>query len=209
MADRPVLYGFDGSTYVRTVRMTLRDKGIDYDQMPVNVLAGEPRQPAHLERHPFGKVPVLDIDGLRIRETSAICRYIEDTHPEPALTPADPKARAVMNEAISLIDNYGYDALIGACGYHLFPDLIGGKDDAAHANAIENAETLLTLLMANKGDAPWLAGDEPSLADYFLGPIVFYTALTPDAERLLAHLGGWWPAMQAHGSFRATEPDLG
>ncbi len=67
MANKPTLYGFDGSTYVRTVRMVLADKGIDYDQVPVNVLAGEPRQPEHLVRHPFGKVPVMDIDGLRIR----------------------------------------------------------------------------------------------------------------------------------------------
>ena len=55
-----VLYGFDGSTYVRTVRMLLAEKGAHYEQVPVNVLNGEPRQPEHIARHPFGKVPVLD-----------------------------------------------------------------------------------------------------------------------------------------------------
>jgi glutathione S-transferase len=68
MTQEPKLYGFDGSTYVRTVKMVLRDKGIDYEQEQINVLEGEPRQPEHLARHPFGKVPVLDIDGIRIRE---------------------------------------------------------------------------------------------------------------------------------------------
>ena len=53
------LYGFDGSTYVRTVRMLLAEKGAQYDQVPVHVLKGEPRQPEHLARHPFGKVPVV------------------------------------------------------------------------------------------------------------------------------------------------------
>ena len=48
MSDKPILYGFDGSTYVRTVRIVLLEKGVDYDQVPVNVLAGEPRQPEHL-----------------------------------------------------------------------------------------------------------------------------------------------------------------
>src|SRR5580693_5242630 len=66
------LYGFDGSTYVRTVRMPLAEKGAQYDQVPVHVLKGEPRQPEHLARHPFGKVPVVDHDGFRILETSAI-----------------------------------------------------------------------------------------------------------------------------------------
>ena len=40
-----VLYGFDGSTYVRTVRMLLAEKGAHYLQVPVNVLKGEPRRP--------------------------------------------------------------------------------------------------------------------------------------------------------------------
>ena len=42
MTDKPILYGFDGSTYVRTVRMVLHEKGAEYDQVPVHVLNGEP-----------------------------------------------------------------------------------------------------------------------------------------------------------------------
>jgi glutathione S-transferase len=58
-----VLYGFAGSKYVRTIRMLLAEKGVQYEQVPVNVLRGEPRQPEQMARHPFGKVPVLDHDG--------------------------------------------------------------------------------------------------------------------------------------------------
>ena len=61
------LWGFDGSTYVRTVKMVLAEKGVtDFKQVPLNVLKGEPKTPEHRERHPFGKVPVLDHDGARI-----------------------------------------------------------------------------------------------------------------------------------------------
>ncbi|MEM6850060.1 MAG: glutathione S-transferase N-terminal domain-containing protein, partial [Pseudomonadota bacterium] len=71
---RITLWGFSGSTYVRTVRMVLHDKGVtDYDQVPINVLQGEPRTVEHLQRHPFGKVPVVDVDGFRVLETRAIC----------------------------------------------------------------------------------------------------------------------------------------
>lgn len=211
MSDKPTLYGFDGSTYVRTVRMVLADKGIDYDQVPVNVLAGEPRQPEHLARHPFGKVPVLDIDGLRIRETDAICRYLEDIAPDPALMPADAKGRARMNEAIGLIDSYGYGALIAVAGYHLFPDFIGGQDEDARKQALANARTLLKLLMENRDGDTWLAGNAPTLADYLLGPIMFYVSLTPDADEVMGVPGvqDWWAAMSAHDTFRRTEPDLG
>ena len=211
MADRPTLYGFDGSTYVRTVRMVLADKGIEYDQVPVNVLAGEPREPEHLARHPFGKVPVLDIDGLRIRETDAIARYIDDVHPTPQLVPDDPRDRARMTEAIGLINSYGYGALLTVIAYHLFPDFVGGKDEQARNTALENSEKLLTLLMENKGDHPWLAGPHPTLADYLLAPIMFYVSLTPDADRLFSRPGvaEWWEKMQRVESFRQTEPDLG
>mgnify|MGYP006282462289 CR=1 FL=1 len=211
MSDKPVLYGFDGSTYVRTVRMVARDKGVDYDQVPLNVLEGEPRQAEHLKRHPFGKVPVLDIDGIRIRETDAICRYLEATRPEPALVPDDPKARARMNEAISVVNAYGYPALVGVAGYHLFPDFIGGQDAAALAKAKEGSVTALNLLMGLRGSDPWIAGADPSLADYFLGPIIFYLSLTPEMDEMkgVEGLTDWWAGMSALPTFKATEPDLG
>lgn len=211
MSNKPTLYGFDGSTYVRTVRMVMADKGADYDQVQVNVLAGEPRQPEHLARHPFGKVPVLDIDGMRIRETDAICRYLDETLPGPSLVPTNAKDRARMTEAIGLINSYGYGALVGVAGYHLFPDFIGGKNEEARTTSLENSEKLLKLLMEIKGDSSWLAGDKPTLADYFLGPIMFYVALTPDADRLLSIPGvsDWWQGMNGIESFKVTEPDLG
>ncbi|MEQ8354252.1 MAG: glutathione S-transferase family protein [Kiloniellaceae bacterium] len=211
MPDKPILYGFDGSTYVRTVRMVLADKGADYDQVHVNVLEGEPRQPEHLARHPFGKVPVLDINGRRIRETDAICRYLDEVLPGPSLIPDNAEDRARMSEAIGHINSYGYGALIGIAGYHLFPDFIGGQNEDARAACLENSLKLLKLLMEIRGDSAWLAGDKPSLADYFLGPILFYISLTPDADKLLTLPGvsEWWSAMNDIENFKATEPDLG
>ncbi len=86
-----VLWGFDGSTYVRTVTMLLAGKGVtQFKQTPLNVLEAEPKQPEHLKRHPFGKVPVLDHDGMRILETSAITRYLNDVLPGKSLVPAPP-----------------------------------------------------------------------------------------------------------------------
>jgi glutathione S-transferase len=208
MSGKPVLYGFDGSTYVRTVRMVLDDKGADYDQVPVNVLAGEPKQPEHLARHPFGKVPVLDIDGMRLRETLAICRYLDEALGGPSLTPDNPKDRARMMQEIGLIDSYGYGALVGLAGYHLFPDFIGGQNDDARLQCLEDSKKLLKLLMEIKGDSKWLAGDKPTLADYFLAPILFYVSLTPEKDEIMsiAGVGDWWQAINEVESFTKTEP---
>src|ERR1700690_3192683 len=122
------LWGFDGSSYVRTVKMVLAEKGVtEFKQVPLNVLKGEPKTPDHLERHPFAKVPVLDHDGMRILETSAIARYLNDAPPGKSLTPPTPKDRARMDMITGMVDSFGYGSLLGrVVAYHLFPDFVGG-----------------------------------------------------------------------------------
>ena len=92
-----VLWGFDGSTYVRTVKMVLAEKGVtEFKQVPLNVLEGDPKTPEHRERHPFGKVPVLDHDGIAHSGNAAIARYLNDVLPGKSLIPSTPKDRARM-----------------------------------------------------------------------------------------------------------------
>ena len=156
-----VLWGFDGSSYVRTVKMVLAEKGVtQYKQVPLNVLKGDPKTPEHRERHPFGKVPVLDHDGVRILETTAIARYLNDVLPGKSLIPSTPKDRARMDMVIGLINSYGYGALTGGvAAYHLFPDFVGGKNDAMRENGLENGRKMIELAMKTKGSSPFIAGD--------------------------------------------------
>ncbi len=210
--SKMTLWGFDGSTYVRTVKMLLAEKQFtDFEQVPLNVLTGEPRQPEHLARHPFGKVPVLDHDGLRILETAAIARYLNDTLPGPSLLPSTPQARARMDMVVGVVDSYGYGALVGGvAAYHLFPDFVGGKNDAMHAAGLDTGRKVIALAMQTRGSSDFIAG-ELSLADLFLAPVVFYASLTPDMPALL-EIGGfadWWTRIQALPSFQATQPKLG
>jgi glutathione S-transferase len=202
-----VLYGFDGSTYVRTVRMLLAEKGAHYEQVPVNVLKGEPRQPEHVARHPFGKVPVLDHDGFRIIETGAIAPYLDEVLPGPSFTPDSSKDRARMRMAMGIVDSYGYGALIAVAGYHLFPDFIGGADEEARQHAIAGSRRVLQELMKLRGDSSFIAGERPSLGDFYVAPICFLVSLTPDANELFAvdGLAGWWEQIQAMPSYQATE----
>ncbi|MDX1402392.1 MAG: glutathione S-transferase family protein, partial [Kiloniellales bacterium] len=195
---KPTLYGFDGSTYVRTVRMVLAEKGAEYDQVPVNVLEGEPRQAEHLARHPFGKVPVLDHDGLRLLETSAIAPYLDEVLPGESCTPDNAQDRARMRMVMGIVDSYGYPALVGVAGYHLFPDFIGGKNDDARAEAMKSSKLVLKEIMKVRGNDPFIAGDRQSIADFYLAPICFYVSLTPDAEELFATPGfsDWWDRIQ-------------
>jgi glutathione S-transferase len=207
-----VLWGFDGSTYVRTVKMVLAEKGVtDFKQVPLNVLAGDPQTSEHRQRHPFGKVPVLDHDGIRILETSAIARYLNDVLPGKSLIPATPRDRARMDMIVGIVDSYGYGALVGGvAAYHLFPDFVGGKNEAMHAGGLENGRKVIELAMKTKGYSPFIAG-ELSLADLYLAPIAFYVSLTPDKDALFSISGfaDWWARVQELPSFKATQPKLG
>ncbi len=205
------LYGFDGSTYVRTVRMVLAEKQAPYDQVPVDVLKGEPRQPEHLARHPFGKVPVVDHEGFRIIETSAIAPYLDEVLPGPSLTPDSPKDRARMRMAMGMVDSYGYGALIGVAGYHLFPDFIGGPNEDARRQGIDTGKRVLREIMKLRGNDTFIAGPRMSIADLYLAPICFYVSLTPDANEVFAVDGfaPWWERMQTVPSFQSTAPQLG
>ncbi len=206
------LWGFDGSTYVRTVKMVLAEKGVShFKQIPLDVLKGEPKAAEHLQRHPFGKVPVLDHDGMRIVETSAIVRYLNDVLPGPSLVPPNPKDRARMDMIIGIIDSYGYGSLLaGVAGYHLFPDFVGGKNEAARRAGIEGGRKVIQLAMQSRGSSRFIAG-ALSLADLYLAPIIFYVSLTPDkgATFDVAGFAEWWSAIQELPSYRQTQPDLG
>lgn len=206
------LWGFDGSTYVRTVKMLLAEKGVtDFRQVPLNVLEGEPKSPEHLQRHPFGKVPVLDHDGLRILETAAIVRYLNDVLSGPSLVPGTPRDRARMDMVVGLVDSYGYGALVGGvAAYHLFPGFVGGQNDAARQAGIETGRKVIEFAMQTRGASPFIAG-ELSLADLFLAPVLSYVMMTPDAAAATDVPGysEWWDRVQALPSYKETQPNFG
>lgn len=203
------LWGFDGSTYVRSVKMLLAEKGAkDFEQVQVDVLKGEPRKPDHLKRHPFGKVPVLDHDGMRILETSAIMRYLNDVLPGKSLVPGTPKDRARMDMIVGLIDSYGYGALVGGvAAYHLFPDFVGGKNEKMRGDGLATGRKVLELTMATRGKSPFIAGDL-SIADLFLAPIIAYVSMTPDKDKLFDVEGfaDWWSKIEKLPSYQSTQP---
>jgi glutathione S-transferase len=203
------LWGFDGSTYVRTVKMLLAEKGVTaFRQVPLNVLKGEPRSEEHRQRHPFGKVPVLDFDGVRVLETAAIARFLNDKLPGTSLIPANAEDRARMDMVIGIIDSYGYGALLGGvAAYHLFPDFVGGRNDAARQQGLETGRTVIDFIMKTRGSSPFIAG-ALSLADLYLAPVIAYVAMTPDKDALFDAEGfsAWWDRAQALPSFTATAP---
>ncbi|WP_353640963.1 glutathione S-transferase N-terminal domain-containing protein [Mesorhizobium sp. WSM2239] len=82
--SRPVAYGADYSAYVRIVRLALHEKQVAYYLIPVDVFAEGGPRPGTLDHHPFGRIPAFEHDWLRLYETMANARHIDEAFGCPA-----------------------------------------------------------------------------------------------------------------------------
>src|ERR1700675_3908556 len=79
----------------RIVRMFMAEKAIEMPKPPVDLPGGENRQAEHLKRNPHGQMPTLELDdGSYLSEITAICEYLEEKNPKPAMIGSTPEERA-------------------------------------------------------------------------------------------------------------------
>jgi len=207
------LLGPDISAYVRIARIACVEKGITHELNNDHISGVEDlRSDAHLAYHPFGRIPVLLHDGFTLFETSAICRYIDDTFDGPALVPSERRQVALMEQWISAYNDYVNPALIRDHVLHYaFPK---GPDGTPDRQAIDErlpkAREVLKILNTALDEGPYYLGETPTIADFFLLPAVDYLATTPEGPDLLAaapNVTGFRDAFTARASYAATLPE--
>lgn len=83
----------------RRVRVFLAEKGVAYDTIEVSIAASAHQTAEFRQKNPIALLPVLELpDGKVLRESMAICRYIEELHPEPNLFGVDAWERAQIEQ---------------------------------------------------------------------------------------------------------------
>ena len=90
------LYHGVTSTCSKRVRITLAEKGVDWESVHLNLAKRENLDPEYLKLNPNGVVPTLVHDGRVLCESNFIIEYLDDVFPDPPLRPADPYERARM-----------------------------------------------------------------------------------------------------------------
>ena len=208
--SKPTLYGPAFSTYVRSARLALEEKGVDYDLVEIDFLQG-PMPAEQIERHPFARVPAFEHDGFQLYETTAICRYVDEAFDGPSLQPGNVQERARMNQIISILDNYTYPCTVGQLVIQrlVMPMLGNDPDEAAIAAALPEIDTCMTTIAALRGNNTFLAGNQLSLADLHFAPIYDYFKNTPESGPILDKtpgLGDWWNEMSGRASLQKTPP---
>jgi glutathione S-transferase len=199
------LFGHPLSSCTRKVLFTAAEKGAPLEVTMVDLMVGAHKQPAHLARHPFGVVPVLDDDGFLVYESRAIARYLDARLPGPALTPPSARDRARMDQWMSVDASY-----IAPHTRALAVQRILRKharqpiDEAAVADAEAALRRAFEVIDGALAGQRWLAGDVFSLADISLAP---YLAALPmigaaHASAELRNLGDWWTRVSARPAWQ-------
>lgn len=92
------LYDYSGAPNPKRVKIFAAEKGIDLELIHCDLLKGEQKSPAFLEKNSSGKIPVLELpNGRCIPEAISICRYLESIQPEPNLFGIDIYERAFVD----------------------------------------------------------------------------------------------------------------
>jgi glutathione S-transferase len=200
------LYGFPASSYTWSARMAAEEKGISHDLEPI-----EFGSDAHKALHPFAKIPIMTHGEVTLYETAAICHYIDQTFDGASLAPASAAGQANMLQWNSAIVDYYYDWCTKRIVIQrlVVPNRGGTPDEDMIADAVPHTRHCMAVADEALKSSAYLAGDEPSTADFLLTPIANYMGAVPEGETVmegLSALADWLARMQARPSFALTAP---
>jgi glutathione S-transferase len=204
----PRLWSWNLSPFAGKVRVAFAEKGV-----PVELLEIHPvkRPPRLRELNPTNRVPVLEVGDVAIRESSAICDWLEDTHPDPSLWPADPAERAAARGMLRWVDDELSVNFFLSMRKQAF-----GRDKTDPEDIVELLQSRLVRRWATleallgRTDGPWLCGaEDPTLADLAAIPLAvrlpqWKPELAPDPAEY-PRAAAWLDALRARPS--AAEVD--
>jgi maleylacetoacetate isomerase/maleylpyruvate isomerase len=203
------LYNYFRSSASFRVRIALALKGLPYDYLPVHLVKGEHKQAGYAAVSPSGLVPTLETDeGQLLGQSMAIIEYLDETHPEPPLLPADSLGRAQVRALAQLI----------ACEIHPLNNLrvlkylvreLKVEEEAKNTwyrhwvrSGLQAFEAELQRLPAGR----FCYGNTPTLADCCLVPQVFNgQRFKVDFSGLTRTMAAFDACMQ-HPAFQQAQP---
>jgi glutathione S-transferase len=185
------LYSGPLSMFGAKAEIAAHEKGLAFELIMVPFemkTLYQPKHPEVLRINPKRQVPVLIDDGpggdLEIFDSTQIFEYLETVKPEPALWPADAKARARARLLEHKSDEVYFPSIVRLMG------LQGGSDDPAAVEARAAATSFYDEMENGLGAREWLAGS------YSYADIAFYMAQL-FGERWGAPMTGAHPRLQA------------
>jgi glutathione S-transferase len=161
-----LLYHVALCPFSRKVRVVLNEKGLDHQLQVEKVWE---RRPSFLALNPAGQVPVLvEDEGVVLAESTAICEYLEEIAPAPALLGGTARRRAEVRRLVAWFDlKFDREVTRNLVGEKMMKRFLGlGEPNSAAIRAGHgNLPVHLDYISYLAERRSWLAGDELSLAD--------------------------------------------
>lgn len=192
------------SANVQVVMWAAEELGQPVDRVDWGGKFGGNDDPAFRAVSPTGLVPALRDGDLAMFESPAMVRYLAAKYGDDAFWPADPAARAALDQWAEWAKTGFSAAVIAGLFMQLIRTKAADRNPAALAAAEANASACARIADARIGDGPWLAGADFSFADVMMGHFLYryYTmefarAATPNLDAYYARLCDR-PAYRAH-----------
>lgn len=160
------VYHYPLSPFSRKIRLVLAEKKLEFDLIDEKYWEA---RTDFLRINPAGKVPVLKFKDVIIPESNAICEYIEELEPEPALLPRMAEARAETRRLVYWFDDKFYhDVTKPLLTERVFKKILrqGYPDSQKVKAATQDLRFHLGYMTWLLEDRRWLAGNQMTLADF-------------------------------------------
>ncbi len=197
------LYEYTQAPNPRRVRIFLAEKGVQIPFEQVDIGKADNRKPAFLAKNSLVGVPVLELDdGRFVAESVAICRYFEETHPEPPLMGIDAADRAIVemwNRRMEL-EVMGLVTQAFRNTHEFFKGRVAQVPEFGEV-CRSAAPKRLEWLDGEIADRPFIAGDRYTIADITaLVGIDFGRVVKLRIEPELKNLTRWYESVSSRPS---------
>lgn len=187
----------------RRVHIFLAEKGIEIESVEIDLGKSKNLDPDFVARNPMGRVPVLELDdGAYLAESMAICRYFEETHPDPPLMGTDARDRAMV-EMWNRRMEFEIMSQISGCFRHTHPYWEGRIPQISEFGELCRKTVLerMAWLDGELADREFIAGERFTVADItaFTGISLGRIPKIRIAEEL-TNLQRWYDAVGARPS---------
>lgn len=192
----------------RVVRMFAAEKGLQLEQVQIDLRSAENRRAPYLDVNPAGQTPALTLDdGSHVTEITAICEYLEERHPTPALIGTTAEERAQTRMWTRRLDIKVCEPMANgfrfAEGLAMFESRMRCLPEAA-AGLKAVAQDGIGWLEDNF-QGPWIVGDRFTMADVLLfGFLEFGGAVGQPLDPKFAKVGDWFGRVKARPSAAAS-----
>ncbi|WP_294230155.1 glutathione S-transferase family protein [uncultured Shimia sp.] len=196
------------SPFCRKVRLMMGEKRLEVELVEERYWE---QDPDFLRRNPAAKVPVLKMDGKMMADSNAICEYLEEKYPEPALMPRDPDGRYEVRRLVAWFDDKFHHEVTSKLLYERvnrklmgtgYPD---SKNVKAGAKAIKYHLDYMHWLLDHRR---WLAGDVMTMADFTAAAHLSALDYISDVDwNRSAVVKDWYATIKSRPAFRAVLAD--